>query len=360
MHKLKYFLIIALNLFLFSCKEDIELVGDFKETAIVYGLLDQADSVHFIKINRAFIGPGNALEIAQISDSSYFEKLEGTVKEYIDGNVTRTWSLKDSIITNKSENGIFYAPAQKVYYFDHSMASPLDVSATYKLEITANKGESKEFTVTGQTGLVKGMVSPQTSAASSFSFVDGQGILKSSSLTLSNIGDAKIINMALKIQIDEISSTDTNHLEIPMNIADAEVSSSYSASIQGKTFYELIQSSLSNDNSITKRQLTSIDVYITGGSEDFLTYYSSSKPSISIVQSKPNFTNLTASNDNNVLGIFSSKQTLKAIKYFYVDNQNFSCLDSKSREYLCTGLISWNSLFCSNHQMDALKGFYCN
>ena len=49
------------------------MIGDFKETAVVYGLLDQSDSVHYVKINRAFIGPGNSLEFAQIPDSNYFE-----------------------------------------------------------------------------------------------------------------------------------------------------------------------------------------------------------------------------------------------------------------------------------------------
>ncbi len=360
MRKILAFFFIVLNLILISCKEDIELVGEFKETAIVYGLIDQADSVHFIKINRAFIGPGNALEIAQIPDSNYFEKLEGTVKEIINGNIVRTWDLKDTVITNKDENGIFYAPEQKVYYFSHSMSSPLVKEATYQLEIIANKGESKEFTITGQTGLVSGMISPQTNPSSSFQFVDNQGVLKASSITLSDIGAAKIINMKLKIQIDEISATDTNRLEIPMNIADAEVTSSYSAAVQGKTFFELIQSSLTDDNNIIKRKLVSIDVYITGGSDEFLTYYTSSKPSISLVQSKPSYTNLSTNNDNNVLGIFTSKQTLKAIKYFSIEFQNLSCFDQKTREYLCKGLITGNSLFCSDHQMDVLKDYYCN
>ena len=50
--------------FLTSCSEEVNLTGDFKETAVVYGLLDHADSLHYVKITRAFIGPGNALEIA--------------------------------------------------------------------------------------------------------------------------------------------------------------------------------------------------------------------------------------------------------------------------------------------------------
>jgi hypothetical protein len=84
-----------------SCNEKIDLLGDYQETAVVYGLLDHADSLHYIKITRAFIGPGSAVDLAQISDSSYFNQVNATVTEFIGGVVTRTWILKDTIVTNK-------------------------------------------------------------------------------------------------------------------------------------------------------------------------------------------------------------------------------------------------------------------
>ena len=64
---------------LISCNEKINYIGEFKETAVVYGLLDHADSIHYVKINRAFIGPGNAIDIAQIPDSNYFSQVDATV-----------------------------------------------------------------------------------------------------------------------------------------------------------------------------------------------------------------------------------------------------------------------------------------
>ena len=115
--KISFLSIPILLLFLYSCNEKINYVGEFKETAVIYGLLDHADTIHFIKINRAFIGPGNALEIAQIPDSNYFDQVDATISEYMDGNLIRTWELRDTLIQNKDTNGVFYAPEQKVYYF---------------------------------------------------------------------------------------------------------------------------------------------------------------------------------------------------------------------------------------------------
>ena len=116
MKRISIYLVLVLALFT-NCSEEVNLNGDFKETAVVYGLLDHSDSLHFIKITRAFIGPGNALEIAQIPDSSYFDDVELTVSEYVGGIFQRSWLLSDTIVTNKDVDGAFYAPEQKVYYF---------------------------------------------------------------------------------------------------------------------------------------------------------------------------------------------------------------------------------------------------
>ena len=147
---------------LFSCSEKIDLIGDFKETAVVYGLLDHSDSMHYVKITRAFIGPGNALEIAQIEDSSYFDAVDATIEEIQGGNVLRTWTLKDTLIENKDTNGVFYAPLQKVYYFKtlptttsssgafgtvqtspNEMMSSLNPDNQYRLKAVINSGNLK-------------------------------------------------------------------------------------------------------------------------------------------------------------------------------------------------------------------------
>ena len=93
MKKLFFFLlsIIFVGSFLTSCNEDVDLIGDFQETAVVFSLLDKSDTLHYVKINRAFIGPGNALDIAQIPDSNYFNQIDATITEFIGGGQTRQW-----------------------------------------------------------------------------------------------------------------------------------------------------------------------------------------------------------------------------------------------------------------------------
>lgn len=362
--KIKYSLYILIGfLTLLSCKEDIELVGEFKETAIIHGILDQADSVHFIKINRAFIGPGNALEFAQIPDSSYFESLFATITEKTGNQTLRTWELRDTIIDNKDENGIFYAPTQKLYYFSHGMLEDevLNPEATYSIEIIANEGLANEFKINGETNLIDGLSSSQSNINSSFAFLDSQKELKAFSVGATSVGNAQLVNISLQVNFEEYkTNSDTNKVSIEWNAGESEVSGSYSVVIQGQRFYELISENVTDDELIIQRRLKSIDIIITGGSEDLNTYISSNQPSSSLTQTKPNFTNLTTDDGNKVIGVFTSRQTLKIEKLYNNANAlSTSCLDTKSREYLCTGAITGNLLFCSDHNSDALKNYSC-
>ena len=57
MRKIIAFGILCFSLVLNSCSEKIDLIGDFKETAVIYGLLNQADTLHYVKItNKPALG----------------------------------------------------------------------------------------------------------------------------------------------------------------------------------------------------------------------------------------------------------------------------------------------------------------
>src|SRR5690606_36910218 len=103
-----------------SCKDKIDLTGGAVESDIVVGILDQSNTTHYVKITRTFIGDGNtsAVDIAGIADSSYFNQVDVEIQEVLsNGSLGRLFTLHDTIIQNKDQNGVFYAPEQKVYVF---------------------------------------------------------------------------------------------------------------------------------------------------------------------------------------------------------------------------------------------------
>jgi hypothetical protein len=359
--------ILCLTLtFLQSCNEDVDLIGEFTETAVVYGVIDQADSVHFVKINRAFIGPGNSLEIAQIPDSSYFKSVSATITEI--GGEGRTWILKDTTVTNKDENGVFYAPEQKLYTFysnsidnsNSATGSALNPSATYRFKAIINGGE---FEVSGETKLVSGITEAATNPINHFKFAQNPGEYKSSSISAS-VGNSYVINGSITTTYNEFVGLTSTPKSFKWNLGEYEVSpnSTRTFSVNGETFYQLIANSCeTSDASIDKRTMESMTVEIVGGAEEFYNYILVNKPSSSIAQNKPTYTNLTATNGHPVIGIFSSRFTYRETYVFkHPTIQLYRCLDPKSTEELCIGPITGLYLFCSNHDGDLGQSWHCN
>jgi len=366
----KYLCFIFISLVLIvlnSCNDKIKLIGDFVETAVVYGLLDQADSLHYIKINRAFIGPGNALEIAQIADSSYFTNVEATISEYLNGNLTRSWLLRDTILDNKDPNGVFYAPEQKVYYFKtmptgfngviQSSTNPqmtsLNPQAIYKIDIVINNGA---FSVSGETELVRGITSAAATQNFNFKFAINPGEYTSTGITVSSTGNSYVLNTQLKIAFNEWENNTYSEKSFFWKLGEADVlpSSSKIFTANGETFYDLMKSNCTENSSISKRTFKGVTIKITGGAEELYNFIAVNKPSSGLAQSKPTYTNLTATNGKRVIGIFSSRQTVEIYHPFYVSPQQsyLRALDKKSTRELCQGPITGLYLFCSNHPGD--------
>jgi hypothetical protein len=368
----KFTFLAAFVSFFYSCSEKVNLVGDFKETAVVYGLLDHSDSIHFIKITRAFIGPGNALEIAKIPDSSYFNQVEATVSEYVNGNLIRTWTLEDTIVENKDTTGAFYGPQQKVYYFrtlpttvsssglngviqtsPNPQLTSLNPDATYKFKAIINGGE---FEVTGETELVQGITTTASSQNFTFKFANNPAEYIPTGVAVSNSGNSFVVNTQLDIAFNEHRGNDISVKKFKWQLGEVSTlpGTAKTFTALGKTFYDLVKANVSNDPTITKRTFNGIYVTVTGGAEELYNYMVVNQPSSTLAQSKPSYTNLTVSNGKRVVGIFSSRQTIKIFKPFSVSAQQafIRAIDKKSTRELCQGPITGTLLFCSNHPGD--------
>ena len=81
MKNLTIFLFILSMLFM-ACETDFEVNANWKEVMVVYGLLDQSKQQQYIKINKAYLGEGDALQMASVSDSVNYNPEDLVVKIY--------------------------------------------------------------------------------------------------------------------------------------------------------------------------------------------------------------------------------------------------------------------------------------
>ena len=100
--KLKYFtiIVIAITSIFNACKTDVDVIAPYRETAVIYGLLDVSQPIQYIKINKVFLGQGDAYAMAQNPDSSNFnpDDMNIYLEKYNGTNFIVSIALKDTVL----------------------------------------------------------------------------------------------------------------------------------------------------------------------------------------------------------------------------------------------------------------------
>ena len=374
------FLLVPALFFMTSCDDQLKYDGDAVETPVVFALLDKADSLHYVKIRLSFGGTNNAVDVALIPASSYYSDIVVKVEEWIpvSSNNTnmvkiRTWTLSDTVLHNK-EAGSFYAPDQKVYYFktdaykstnipadnDPSLTVALKQSATYKLVATVNGGE---YTINSETKLVDPLAITAPNPLSAYTFVtsSSSGTQYQNALVKTTIGStdnsAQIVDARIKVYFNEFFNGVPVEKSFTWKLGEVNgdeiTAATVSFTANGSVFYNLIKTNVTNDATINKRQLTKMELTVTGGTEVLSKYILVSQPNSSLAQSKPSYTNVTCSDGRQAIGIFTSRNKLIQTK---ISNTTTRAIDDKSTKELCTGPITGALQFCSDNQLDINNG----
>lgn len=126
MHPIKNFLLLFLFFYLFACSNKVPVNAEKKELWVVYGLLRSYDSVHYIRISKAFLSEKDATLVAKEADYS----VKGLDVSLTDGQNTYFATQIDSV-PKYPTYGDFY-PFTTVYKF---ITPPLAAQKTYTLAI---------------------------------------------------------------------------------------------------------------------------------------------------------------------------------------------------------------------------------
>ena len=298
-----YLLFIPIFLMLISsCTEDFDINAPYKDISVVFGLLDPGEDTIFLKINKAFLGDGNVLEMAKIEDSSiYLTGLDASIEEWDNGNYIATYPLDTITIKNKEE-GTFYNPYQVIYYTTYMPVT----SRVYRLNMKVNDRQ-----VTAETNLVNDFSISKPSAGSKFiqfrKDTDGE-------VEWTSAKYGKRYEVVIRIKYKEVlfESPDTvfRYIDWGMGTKKSvklnggeEMRIAYS----NDGFYTLIANEIpysdpTQEANVKERYTNNVDFIIAVAAEDLNTYMEVNEPSNSIVQERPEYTNISGG-----IGIFSSR-----------------------------------------------------
>jgi hypothetical protein len=350
---MKYLVISVLLLSIIGCKTDFSVNGEYEERAVVHFLLDQGKEYHFLKLNKTFLGDGNANDFALIADSSDFNNVEAVVEEFKNGSVIRSWTLQDTIIDNKKP-GAFAYPEQKLYYF---YANDLDVDATYRLKIDIENGK---HIITGQTALVKDVTINTPTQVTQIGFAEANVPLNGyrTQQVRFTKGTGAVFNAQMDFNYVEQTAAGNEVKKLNWNLGDIAASDistpTGNVSAQGELFYQLVRNRVpAADASIIRRYVHSFEIRVTAGSDDLYTYMLVNQPTSSIAQNKPEYSNV-----EGALGIFSSRVTVTLFKTAFLP-PNTRALSTNSTRELCEGQYTFDRGFCSPIPNDNPYSFYC-
>lgn len=313
----KIALIIAIFILIAGCKTDIDVIAPWKETTVVYGLLNQSDTAHYIKINKAFLGEGNALEMAQVKDSSnYNNQLQVVVERWKNGAMLASYNLQKDTSISK-ETGIFSAPQQTLYKFTNALFD----DSEYTLTIT-NTQTGK--IIKSKTSLVKdfNVSNFAITSASPLNLVNSNYATTPFRVTWNSSLNGKLYEVKIRLNYTETENSITSNHFIDWQLGQQKATTTQGAEaleidFLSENYYSFLGTSIPVKAGV-QRAVSSIQFIFSVAADDFNTYLEVNQPSSSINQEKPEFSNI-----ENGIGLFSARYTKK-----YTKQLNAPSLDS--------------------------------
>ncbi len=326
---MKYFISIVSSFMVFvfiSCSTDFDITAEWKDITIVYALLNQNDSIHYFKINKAFLGESNALIMAQNPDSSsYGNNLEVKLEEWYNNNLINIYYC-DTITIHNKKPGDFYYPNQVLYKTN----AILNASNLYKL-IIKNKITGK--IVNSQTQLIKPFTIEKPNPVQQINFATDNPL----EVKWNSAINGKLYQVTVRFYYTETNISDNTSVQKYVDwIIGTKISETTTGgelitiNYNGESFFENLSHNISIDPSV-KRLEGKVEFIFSVAGDEFNTYMELNKPVSTIVQEKPQYTNIT-----NGIGIFSCRYDNTR------DNPRLLSLTARSSDSLKNGRFTHN------------------
>ena len=312
---------LLLGVFLFSaCDQEIDLTADWQNIPIVYGLLNKADTAHYIRVEKAFQDQnGSAFLAALEPDSLYYSNATVRLLNLTTGKTAFLQKVDGTAEGYPRDAGEF-AQFPNYLYKVHSISFPIEGGDEVRFILDRGEGlpdVTAECTVIDdvipQGGLAPGSkVDFPSNRDASFRWRAGD--------------EARIFDLALRINYEEKLAGDPQvhsyQLEWNMikGVKRTDASPTITAKVYGLNFYNFLAEHIEARPDAT-RLLTTLELVIKGGGEAVEQYISIAlaNTGITSAQEIPTYSNLSEGR-----GIFTSiAETVVPDLLLTPDSDNF-------------------------------------
>jgi hypothetical protein len=294
---------IALSFIFSSCSNEVDVIADWKETPIIYGLLTLDSTNQYIKLYKAFLDEEtSALEIAQNPDSFYYQY---DVEVYLEkkSNGQRIDLVKTEIAP-LDDDGDFATTPNIIYKFTETLSQNETYIFHFNNTLTGK-------TATSETPIVNDFLINFPPEGYDFNFTIQNPI----NIQWKSAKHGKVCDLVFRFTYDEWNintPSDATTKSVEWKVAGNIVSNStvggeqLSARLDGASFYTSLKSLIPENSELRRRAVTRpIELLFYVGGEELYNFIrvNQAQSGITSLQTLPEYTNVTGG-----LGIFSSRK----------------------------------------------------
>lgn len=292
-----------------ACSTEVNLEAEWKDIPIVYGFLNIQDTAHYVRVQKAFLEPGgDALEIAQNSDSIYYDEVTVVLENLTQGTSFVLERVNGENEGYAKEDGLFANSPNVLYKIS---AEEANLEGGDEVSIRVERGDE---------------VSPATAETIVLNKIDSVGSSPSPNINrwrynqLLSVAwrpgpEARIFDVRFIIHYREVTPGEMME-PVPKTVEwvvnksvlreDAD-SEREKVDISGQSFYSFLGSAIPPSQGEI-RLFDYIDIVITGAGEEFRDYVlvEQANTGITSAQNIPVYTNIEGG-----LGVFTSRYQLR-------------------------------------------------
>ncbi len=283
---------IALSILLSSCENDLDILEEYKEIPIIYSLINPASTVHYVRVQKAFLGAGNALLMAQESDSLYYDtsKVRVFLEKLNFNTVVESYQMQPDFTLFKNE-GLFADNDHYVFRLD---GIRLDPNLQYQLRF---HNIESGLIITGRTRIIEPIYQKTLSPTTRVNIADDDPY----KIRFNSSKYGKMYGLIMRIRYTETKKLTQaitlkyEDLKIPY-ITSLSLNGGQELSflLDGNTVYQFLGSRIKVDTTVTRRLIDfKSDFIFTSATDDFYNYLQINSP-INTVNFIPEFTNLSS------------------------------------------------------------------
>jgi hypothetical protein len=275
-----------------SCETDIDINSSNQDVPIVYCVLNSADSVQYVRIQKTYLIDQAALDNPPAADSMIFTgQIVVNLERWSGGKVQETVFFTPTAEVPK-DSGFFPGEKHILYKANMKIAG----NQTYRLYIYLGSKEKVLYAEALSLGKLS-VIDPMDLQQRKISLYPGTNY----TTRWSPVDNAGVYQVALRFNYRETVGGETRlrHIDWPQAFASPGSDADYlSNDISGSRFMHILEENIPITSGVVREAL-GMDFQIVSGSMEMKYYIESTAPSEGALMEKPVYSNIT-----NGIGLF--------------------------------------------------------